>query len=75
MKTTLDGVLTLYINLAVSVEQMKKWKPERIAALFDGMAKIEQACGGAVCFDDSTAIMDVKALASTVSPAEGEGGT
>jgi hypothetical protein len=38
-----DGVVYLHVDLSVTLEEMKTWRPERITAFFEGLAKIRTA--------------------------------
>jgi hypothetical protein len=42
-KVDSDGVVHLYVDLTVTLAEMKTWQPERIWAFFDGLAKVRTA--------------------------------
>jgi hypothetical protein len=46
MKTTCDGIIGLHLSTNLDVRAMKDWPADRIAALFDGIAKVQAATAG-----------------------------
>ena len=43
MKVSADGIVALHVSIKIDVNEMKNWTPERITALFDGMAQVRNA--------------------------------
>ncbi len=42
-----DGLVRLHVDLSVTLAEMRTWRPERIAAFFDGLAKVQAASSAA----------------------------
>jgi len=41
-----EGVVRLYVNVNIPVETIRTWSPERIEALFAGLAAVQSAANG-----------------------------
>lgn len=48
-KTLTAGIVALYCDLKISVDEMREWEPERIKAFFEGVAIVQAAVRGPLC--------------------------
>lgn len=49
MKPTVDGLIRLYVDERISIDEMREWSPARIELFFNGLALMQSAVNNVKC--------------------------